>query len=185
MKDSLQKLHDDIEGMLIVPNGSPIEGSLESMCLIEEANDPMLEIRRRLRRIIESAATPTPNGIKRMIREGELHDPCSIQELLEQCGRKLDKACSHEILGEVLFEDNDGDIYVVTVEALVGRANPDYAREVLAEEAEEMANLTKRERYDYLEEVYGETVAVDLCNFFDTDQLNEFVERVKGERENG
>lgn len=49
----------------------------------------------------------------------------------------LDKAYSHDILGEVLFEDNNGDIYVVTVEAVIGRANPDYVKEVLAEEGEE------------------------------------------------
>lgn len=42
--------------------------------------------------------------------------------------------------------------------------------------------MTNRECYDYLEEVYGENVAIDLCNFFDTDTLNEFVEFVKSER---
>lgn len=78
-----------------------------------------------------------PNGIKRMIREGELSDPCSIPELLEQCGRLLDKAYSHEILGEVMFEDNDGDIFVVTVEASIGVGNPKYVKEVLAEVAAE------------------------------------------------
>ena len=42
--------------------------------------------------------------------------------------------------------------------------------------------MTSNECYAYLEEVYGEAVAVDLCNFFDSTVLTEFVEFLKQER---
>jgi hypothetical protein len=38
-------------------------------------------------------------------------------------------------LGDVLFQATDGKYYVITVEALIQEANPDYVTEVLKEEA--------------------------------------------------
>jgi hypothetical protein len=76
--------------------------------------------------------------IKRWIRDGingDLSSTCETTEaLLETAGRLLDRAYSHEIVGEVLFEGEDGKIYVGTVEFCIGEANPDYVKEVVSEE---------------------------------------------------
>lgn len=53
-------------------------------------------------------------------------------DLLAAAGRALDKACSHDIMGEILFEGDDGNFYVGTVEFTVSLSDPDYVRETLA-----------------------------------------------------
>jgi len=78
-------------------------------------------------------------SIKRWIRDG--HAGLSAQDidttdlLLEAAGRCLDKACSHDIMGEILFESGDGKIYAGCVEFMITEANPEYVKDVLAEEA--------------------------------------------------
>mgnify|MGYP001035150643 CR=1 FL=1 len=76
--------------------------------------------------------------IKRMLREGEIGDVKTTDELLETAGTLLDKSEAHEILGsEVVFEGEDGKFYVCTIEAVIGEAHPDYLKQVLTEIAEE------------------------------------------------
>jgi len=73
--------------------------------------------------------------VKRWIRDGELNAVNMDQDsILENCGALLDNACSHEILGDVVFEGTDGKFYVVTVEALISEGNPEYIKSVLEEE---------------------------------------------------
>ncbi len=76
--------------------------------------------------------------IKRWIRDGhegfEGQEMEDTEDLLEAAGRLLDKACSHDIVGEVLFEGEDGKFYVGCVEFCIDEANPDYVREALEEE---------------------------------------------------
>jgi|SRR5579859_462779 len=57
----------------------------------------------------------------------------TVQDLLNYGGRALDKACSSEILGEVVFQTEDGEWQVATVEVVVDRANPELVAEWLAE----------------------------------------------------
>lgn len=77
-------------------------------------------------------------SIKRWIRDG--HDGLSAQDidttdlLLEAAGRRLDKACSHDIMGEILFESGDGKMRVGVVEFMITEADPEYVKDVLAEE---------------------------------------------------
>jgi uncharacterized Zn finger protein (UPF0148 family) len=81
-----------------------------------------------------------PIGIKRFIRDGHMDGsvtPKDTAELLEWAGHTLDKACSHDICGEILFEGNDGKVYCLTVEAVIGEANPKYVEAVLSEDEEE------------------------------------------------
>jgi hypothetical protein len=81
-----------------------------------------------------------PQPIKRFIRRGELPPenlPATTDDLLEAAGDLLDRASSHEILGEILFEAKDGVIYAMTVEAVIGVANLEYVKDVEAELAEE------------------------------------------------
>jgi hypothetical protein len=58
-------------------------------------------------------------------------------DLLAAAGRALDKACSHDIVGECLFEGDDGKTYVGTVEFVINEANPEYVREVMDESKDE------------------------------------------------
>ena len=73
--------------------------------------------------------------IKRWIRDGE--DALGAQgienteELLCAAGRKLDKAYAHDIVGECLFEGEDGKYYVGTVEFVIEEANPGYVEDCL------------------------------------------------------
>ena len=71
--------------------------------------------------------------VKKWISTGELVAELKTQEaILEACGRLLDASCSSEILGEVLFQATDGKYYVITVEALIGKANPEYVKDCIA-----------------------------------------------------
>lgn len=68
--------------------------------------------------------------IIKWIRSGELDSSITTkEELLESCGDLLDASCSSEILGEVVFEADDGKTYVVTVEAVISEANPEYLQD--------------------------------------------------------
>ena len=78
------------------------------------------------------SSTKTPIRVKHWLRTGELNPRNRTQKsILEDCGRLLDSAYSHEILGgDVLFEGTDGKYYVITVEAVIGVANPEYVKDV-------------------------------------------------------
>ena len=77
--------------------------------------------------------------IKRWIRDGneefEKQGFNDTEDILCAAGCLMDHACSHEIVGEVLFEGEDGKFYTGTVEFVIAEADPDYARGVLDEEA--------------------------------------------------
>ena len=75
--------------------------------------------------------------IKKWIRTGEL-DPCITDSdgIIEAAGAALDRSCSYDILGEVMFEADDGKHYVVTVEAVIAEANPEYVKQVLEKDKE-------------------------------------------------
>lgn len=76
--------------------------------------------------------------IKKWIRTGYMNEePVDTDALLETAGRLLDKAYSHEITGEVLFEAEDGRMMVGTVQFLIQEANPEYVKMVMEEEAED------------------------------------------------
>jgi len=78
-----------------------------------------------------------PIKVKRFVSKGELDgtekDSAAI---LDSCCNLLDNCESHEILGQVLFEGQDGKFYTVTVEAVIGPASKDFARQVMDEAAE-------------------------------------------------
>ena len=75
-----------------------------------------------------------PIKIKRMIAAGELWDDArDTDALLTSADIALDKACSYEILGRVLFEGEDGKFYTVTVEAVIGEASKLFVEDTLQE----------------------------------------------------
>ena len=75
-----------------------------------------------------------PIKIKRMIDAGELwDDACDTNDLLTSAGIVLDKACSNEILGRVLFEGKDGKFYTVTVQAVIDEVSKGFVEDVLQE----------------------------------------------------
>jgi hypothetical protein len=63
--------------------------------------------------------------------------PKNTKALLKYAGVALDDACSHEIVGECLFQGQDGKYYAGTVEFVIQEANPEYVKSAL-EELEEM-----------------------------------------------
>lgn len=77
--------------------------------------------------------------VKNWIRDGnegfEEQGFDDTEDILCAAGRLLDAASSHEIVGEVLFEGEDGKFYVGTVEFVIAEADPEYVKEVLDEEA--------------------------------------------------
>jgi len=79
-----------------------------------------------------------PMRIERWIRDGhegfESQKIEDTEELLEATGRLLDRAYSHDIAGEILFEGIDGKFYAGTVEFCIDEANPEYVKEALEEE---------------------------------------------------
>jgi hypothetical protein len=76
--------------------------------------------------------------VKKWIHSGELNNKNRTQaSIINNCGRLLDDSCSHEILGEVLFLATDGKYYVITTEAVLGKANPEYVKDALERIKEE------------------------------------------------
>ena len=77
--------------------------------------------------------------IKRWIRDGneefEKQGFDDTEDILCAAGRLLDNAYSHEIVGEVLFEGEDGKFYTGTVEFVIAEADPEYVKEALDEDA--------------------------------------------------
>ena len=72
--------------------------------------------------------------IKRWVNYGELGCvPKTIKDVVERAGRLLDKACSTEIIGPVLFQGADGKWYTVVVEAEVVEVTPSLVKERLEE----------------------------------------------------
>ena len=74
--------------------------------------------------------------IKRWIRTGHLNYknlPVDTDELIDVAGCQLDSCESHEILGTLAFEAEDGQVYVMTVEAVIGKINPNYLKELQQE----------------------------------------------------
>lgn len=79
-----------------------------------------------------------PLKVKRWVRSGELpNDLTDVGQVYAAAGRLLDAACSHDILGTVLFEGEDGKYYTLTVEAVLGEASPEFVRETLDEQADD------------------------------------------------
>jgi len=75
--------------------------------------------------------------VKEWIATGEMSgNASSLEEILEEAGVALDRAYTHEILGDNLFLGEDGAYYTVTVEAVVSKANPEYV-ETIREVAED------------------------------------------------
>jgi len=75
-----------------------------------------------------------PLSVKRWLRTGELSEHLKSQaEIIEECGRALDKACAYEIVGEAIFEATNGKYYVITTEALIDECNPQYIKDLLEE----------------------------------------------------
>lgn len=60
------------------------------------------------------------------------------EDLLDAAGRALDKACSWDIMGEVLFLADDGNYYAGCVEFMITPANQVYVDDCLAEDEESM-----------------------------------------------
>ena len=77
-------------------------------------------------------ATKKPLKVKKWIVSGELSGTNrTMDAVIAECGIRLDKSCTSEILGEVLFLATDGKYYTITVEAVIGRANPEWVKEVI------------------------------------------------------
>jgi hypothetical protein len=75
--------------------------------------------------------------VKKWITNGEVNPKAKTQdEILESCGNLLDASCSHDILGEVMFKATNGKHYVVTVEAVIAEANPEYVKDCIARREE-------------------------------------------------
>ena len=121
---------------------------MESIDRLDSLDPEMLEeARQSLARDVRMRFnSPVPMGIARWIRDGELGAGIeNTNDLYEALGRGLDKACTGDIFGDVVFEDEDGVVNVVTVEACVDEVNQQYLRELLDD--------TDEEEEDAMEEV--------------------------------
>ena len=73
--------------------------------------------------------------VKEWIRTGELSgEPKTQAAIIDQCCNLLDGACSHDIIGEVLFKATDGKYYTITVEAEIGEASKEFVQDILDED---------------------------------------------------
>jgi len=74
--------------------------------------------------------------VKQWLDTGELqNDLTTEEEILDGCGRLMDKAYAHEILGGgvPMFIADDGKPYVITINACISEADPDFFADHLDE----------------------------------------------------
>jgi hypothetical protein len=76
--------------------------------------------------------------IERWVQSGEIGEVATIDEAIERAAGCLDAACSWDICGPVLFQAEDGNWYVITVEAVTAKAHSQYVKETLAEMPDEL-----------------------------------------------
>lgn len=71
--------------------------------------------------------------IKKWLIDPEFNkDECkTTNDLLNIAGRRLDKAYACDIVGDCVFEGEDGKNYVGTVEFVIEEADPDYIKSLL------------------------------------------------------
>ena len=69
--------------------------------------------------------------IKKWIR-GE-NEYKTTEKVIERAGVALDDACASDIVGECLFQAEDGKYYVGTVDFVIQEANPKYVKNALEE----------------------------------------------------
>lgn len=74
-----------------------------------------------------------PLPIKRWISSGEfdVDDIRNVSHVYKQAGGLLDHACAGELFGSVLFEGENGKYYTISVEGVIGEANPEWVKEML------------------------------------------------------
>ena len=101
----------------------------------------------RVRAVIQDEFVVEFPEIKRFIHDGNLHEPETKDDILEQAGRLLDKACSEEIVGPVTFETVDGRIHVGTVEFVIGEATESYKETLRDDGLLEEDPQAQQERY--------------------------------------
>ena len=58
-------------------------------------------------------------------------------DLVDIASRVLDKHCSHDIMGEIVFEADDGKVYVGSTEFVIMEANPEYVKDVREQQEKE------------------------------------------------
>lgn len=73
-----------------------------------------------------------PTTVKTVISTGELElvPGLTFDEVTEQAAANLDRGCTWDICGEIVFEGSDNCYYVGTVEFVIGPANPAYLEQM-------------------------------------------------------
>lgn len=122
--------HDDADFIL------GMDRLIEEIVLIDILKNSS-EIRRLSKKAIKLLETPKKSEtfkVKKWLRTGELSGKNRTpNKILEECGRLLDDSCSFEILGEVAFIGTNGKSYVITTEAVIQEANPEYIKNLTEE----------------------------------------------------
>lgn len=83
---------------------------------------------------IHKTVPPMVNKITRWISSGEIGEEKTVGGVIEKAGRLLDKSCSEELFGQVIFEAEDGNTYVLNCEGCIGQINPEYLEDMLLEQ---------------------------------------------------
>lgn len=74
--------------------------------------------------------------ITKWLRDGEhnLEDSCDhTDDLIDAACRLMDKAYAQDIVGEILFEGEDGKTYVGVTTFQILEASPEYVQDILEE----------------------------------------------------
>lgn len=87
----------------------------------------------------ELDGSPPPNvqRITRWLESGEIDEPGTIDEVLNNAGDCLDGANSSDICGPVTFQAEDGNWYCGSVEFIIRKADPEYIKGTLEDVGED------------------------------------------------
>jgi len=113
--------------------------------------------------------------IKKFLNRGELPDDAdSVDDILDCAGRAIDESHVTGSLGKILFADDRGDLYAVTIEAVVQKLNPSIVQDIIEDPccAEDWVNTEDPELADALGYLRSEIVAL----------MQEYIERETNDR---
>jgi hypothetical protein len=133
IKECLQQIHDEADH--IVNSGRFFDPpTSEEKIVIADAKS----IKRLAKEAIKELndKKEKKSFVKKWICSGKL-DPSNntIEDVLVNCARCLDKNCAHDILGDVVFLGDNGKYYSITVEAVIHEADMDYVKDLISEDS--------------------------------------------------
>ena len=96
--------------------------------------------------------------VEEMIVPGDFENPLDDTDIIDQAAQVLDSVDAANLIEQNLILGSDGKFYVVTTEAVLGEANPAYAKGTI----QDMVNMLQEASNDAVELGEADAVVADI-----------------------